>query len=72
MEDNLRSYRRISFQGIWYLSRWFYKKCKDNANEAINITIEDKKLQKMYGDGTRIICASGQATSKVFEINFRK
>ena len=42
MEDNLRSYGRRLFQKIWYFPDDFIKKCKDVANEAINIPLEVK------------------------------
>ena len=42
MEENLKSYRIILFRLIWFFPDDFIKKCKDNANEAIDIPIEVK------------------------------
>ena len=48
------------------------KKCKDNANEAINMPIEVKKYYKANGNGARNICTSRQDKSKVFEVHCSK
>ena len=47
MEDNIWSYRRGLFWRIWYFSRWFYKKIKDNANESQWVPLEVKNYIKL-------------------------
>ena len=44
MEDNLRSYGTMFFNESDIFTDYFMKKYKDNANEAINIPIEVKKI----------------------------
>ena len=67
MEENIRSYKtRVFKKKSDIFPDDFIKKCRDNANEAINIPLGVDKNHKENVYGTRIICTSCQAMQKVF------